>query len=123
MVKTYTDYINKIAISIPDKFIDVKTGETHAVSQKLQEQIEYHANNSTLIHLVFSALDQYLKPKAANGVTEEILLELSEIKRMIENGYIPLNHSPQSFVSKNKDLTPKSVDLKEVEDILEAFGG
>ena len=27
------------------QFIDVKTGESHMVSSKVQEQIEYHANN------------------------------------------------------------------------------
>ncbi|UQD51879.1 hypothetical protein C0971_07360 [Bacillus methanolicus] len=53
---------------------------------------------------------------AANGVIEEIM-------RMIEHGYIPINQSPKSFVTYNNNLTPKSVDIKEVEEVLEAFGG
>ncbi|WP_283108178.1 hypothetical protein [Bacillus methanolicus] len=42
---------------------------------------------------------------------------------MIEHGYIPINQSPKSFVTYNNNLTPKSVDIKEVEEVLEAFGG
>jgi hypothetical protein len=123
MSRIYTDNINKIALSVPDKFIDVKTGETYSVSQKIEEQIKYHANNNTLHHLVFSALNQYLKPKSVNGMTEEILSELSEIKRMIEQGYIPNNDPSKSYFSKDDPFDPKAVDLKEVENILEAFGG
>ena len=43
MSKIYTDYINKTALTIPGNFIDVKTGESHIVSSKVQDQIEYHA--------------------------------------------------------------------------------
>lgn len=118
MSKTYTNYFDRIAITIPDRFIDVKTGESYLVSLKIQEQIEYHEKNNTLMHLVFSALNSYLNSKGANGVSAEILNELSEIKKMIETGYIPIKKS-----HKENDLGIKDVDIREVEDVLEAFGG
>ncbi|WP_078410880.1 hypothetical protein [Priestia abyssalis] len=123
MSKTYTDYINKIALTVPDEFIDVKTGASRPVSPKVEEQIEYHTNNGTLVDFIFSALNQYLKPKAEKGMNEEILQELSEIKKMIERGYVPRNFSPQPILSKNRDMKSQPVDLREVEDILDAFGG
>ena len=122
MSKMYTDYINKIALSVPNEFIDVKTGTSRPVSMKVQEQIEYHTNNGTLSHLLFSALHQYLKPRAGSGMNEEVLCELLEIKRMIERGYVPVSPAPRSS-PVNHHPAPKAVDLREVEDILDAFGG
>ncbi|MDP4164310.1 MAG: hypothetical protein Q8898_14510 [Bacillota bacterium] len=81
MPRTFTDYLNKTAITLPDTFIDVRTGDSHIVSPKIQNQIEYHANNNTLIHLVLSALNSYLHPRSLKGDNEEILLELLEIKK------------------------------------------
>jgi hypothetical protein len=124
MSKIYTDYFNKTAITLPDKFIDVKTGESHTVSPKVQEQIEYHTKNSTLIHLVLSALNQYLNPRMVPGGTEEILVELSEIKKMLQEGIVknesqgliyPINQPEQSI-----DL---DMDIKNLQKVLDAFGG
>ncbi|HZG59775.1 MAG TPA: hypothetical protein VEY68_04725 [Anoxybacillus sp.] len=122
MSKIYTDYMNRIALTIPDRFIDVKTGESYSVSPKIQEQIEYHTKNNTLIHLIFSALNSYLNTRTAQRVPDEILSELAEIKKMLEQGYIPAQHSSISLPSKEKSA-PKDLDIREVEDILEAFGG
>ena len=95
MSKIYTDYVNKTAITVPETYIDVKTGESHIVSSKIQDQIEYHAQNSTLIHLLFSALTTYLHPRVINGGTEEVLFELSEIKKILQQGtYIQNNSNP-----------------------------
>lgn len=129
MSKIYTDYVNKVAITIPDKFIDVKTGESYSVPQKVQEQIEYHAENSTLVHLVMSALTNYLYPQKVGGSTggnDEILNELSEIKRMLEEmPAFPMNNANQlKVIERQKPLKADiHVDLKELEEILEAFGG
>ncbi|KAA9025699.1 hypothetical protein [Niallia endozanthoxylica] len=127
MSKIHTDYVNKVAIMIPEKFIDVKSGESYAVSQKVQEQIEYHADNSTLVHLVMSALTSYLHPKkGSGGGNDEILYELSEIKKMLkEMPAGPLNKlNKQKVNQQQKPLkTDIDVDLKELEEILEAFGG
>lgn len=123
MARTYTDYINKIALTVPDQFIDVKTGTVHSVSQKIQDQIEYHSNNDTLMHLVFSALNGYLHPKVVHGGTEEILIELMEIKKMLQHGYSPQNHSKLAPPLYNRSTGSIELDLKEVEDVLEAFGG
>lgn len=124
MSRIYTDYINKTAITIPDKFIDVKTGETHNVSTKMQEQIEYHANNGTLMHLVFSALHSYFHPKQMyDGGTKEILFELTEIKKMMQQGFIPKHHSHHLYSSHPQQVVPVDLDIKEIEDVLDAFGG
>ena len=56
MSKIYTDYINKTAITVPETYIDVKTGESHTGTSKIEDQIEYHAQNSTLVHLLFPHL-------------------------------------------------------------------
>lgn len=122
MSRTYTDHINKIALSVPKEFIDVKTGVSRPVSLKVLEQIEYHTNNGTLSHLLFSALHQYLKPKAGSGMNEEVLCELLEIKKMIERGYVPVNPSSEPSPA-DPHTAPKAVDLREVEDVLDAFGG
>ncbi len=124
MSKIYTDYDNKIAITVPDTFIDVKTGESHTVSTKLQEQIEYHAQNNTLIHLFFSALTTYLHPRTIKGGTEEILFELSEIKEMLQQGTYIQNHSNslKSFHQKPIESL-EGLELKELEEVLDAFGG
>ncbi|MDQ0243048.1 hypothetical protein J2S09_000584 [Bacillus fengqiuensis] len=122
MSRIYTDYVNKIALSIPDEFIDVKTGVSRPISAKVQEQIEYHTNNGTLSHFLFSALHQYLRPRAGSGMNEEVLCELLEIKRMIERGYVPMGPAPRP-APLNRHPASKAVDLSEVEDILDAFGG
>lgn len=119
MYRTYTDYINKTTLTVPGEFIDVKTGDTISVSSKVREQIEYHADNQTLIHLVLSALTNYLQPRRMNVGTKEILNELSEIKQLLHQGSftnIPLSKTTTA---------PKKMmfDLKDVDDILEDFGG
>ncbi|PLR97525.1 hypothetical protein [Bacillus sp. T33-2] len=123
--KTYTDFINKTAITVPDRFIDVKTGNSLSVSPKIQEQIEYHTNNNTLVHLLLSALNHYFhKPvPVPKGAPQDVLQELSEIRRMLQQGYIPLGPAPKPSRIKEGRKEPKAVDLLEVKDVLEAFGG
>ena len=121
MSKMYTDYINRTALTVPDIFIDVKSGETISVSTEIFEQIEYHSENQTLIHLVLSALHQYLQPNQTNKSSEGILLELAEIKQMLQ-GYPTIStrtRLPVQAAPKEVD----DIDMKEVEDILEVFGG
>lgn len=118
--KTYTDFINKIALTIPEQFIDVKTGNRYQVSEKMQEQIEYHTSNSTLNDLVFSALHDYMKSKSTNISTNLILKELSTLQKLIEQGNFSGNHSTKGqYATRNNN----SLDIDEVEDVLEAFGG
>ena len=124
MTKIHTDYVNKIAITVPETFIDVKTGESHTVSSKIQDQIEYHAQNNTLNHLLFSALTSYLHPRSINGGTEEILFELSEMKKILLQGTHIQNHSyPPNSIKQKPIESLKGVDLKELEEVLDAFGG
>lgn len=106
---------------VPDQFIDVKTGETHVVSSKIFEQIEYHAENQTLIHLVLSALNQYLHPNRINQDNEEILLKLDEIKQLLY-GYRP-DPSHVGLQHKPSQKEVKDVDMKDIEDILDVYGG
>ena len=108
-------------LSVFDIFIDVKSGETISVSTEIFEQIEYHSENQTLIHLVLSALHQYLQPNQTNRNSNEIFLELAEIKKMLQ-GYPSITartRLPVQSVSEEID----DLDMKEVEDILEVFGG
>ncbi|MCQ6276129.1 hypothetical protein JMM81_14470 [Bacillus sp. V3B] len=123
MSRIFTDYVNKVAITIPEKFIDVKTGESHPVSQKVQDQIDYHTQNNTLIHFVMSALTHYLHPKKVNGGTEEILYELSEIKRMMQQMPTLTTDAPLFMDQHEQIKVPVDVDIKELEEILDAFGG
>lgn len=123
MSGTYTDYLNKTILTLPEKFIDVKTGESHYVSLKIQEQVEYHTNNNTLIHLVLSALNSYLHPKLNNGGTEEILFELLELKNMMQKGYAPKNTFQVSSPTNHQHKAPIDLELKDLEDVLDAFGG
>jgi hypothetical protein len=123
MTEIYTDYINRTVLTLPDKFIDVKTGETYNVSPKMKEQIEYHTNNNTLIHLLLSALNSYLHPKVLNGGTQEILHELFEIKNMMQKGYIQKNNLQVSFPSNHRHPEPIDLEMKDIEDVLDAFGG
>ena len=122
MSRIYTDYIDKTVLTVPNDFIDVKTGETHVVSTKVRDQIEYHADNQTLIHLVLSALNSYLHPKRINRDTKEILSELSEIKQLLQQG--SFTKSPLIRTSANHHkMDVLEFDLKDVVDILEDFGG
>jgi hypothetical protein len=121
MSNMYTDYTSGIVLTVPNQFIDVKTGETYMVSAKVQEQIEYHANNQTLIHLILSCMNQYFHPKRMNGNTEEILMELTEIKQMLQ-GYHPTTSKKPVPLNKSQN-EPLDLDMKEVEDILDVFGG
>jgi 1-aminocyclopropane-1-carboxylate deaminase/D-cysteine desulfhydrase-like pyridoxal-dependent ACC family enzyme len=124
MSNTYTDYVNKIAITVPERYIDVKTGDSYTVSPKVAEQIEYHATNSSLSHLVLSALHQYLAPHSVlNGGTVEILQQLADIKEILENGVYTIKPLVQQRTAKDQTEASKLLNMKEVEDILEAFGG
>ena len=124
MSKIHTDYVNKIAITVPEMYIDVKTGESHTVSTKVQNQIEYHAQNNTLNHLLFSALTTYLHPRTSGSKMEEILFELSQLKKMLQQGTYIQSPSYPSNTLQQKPIQPSSeLDLKELEDVLDAFGG
>lgn len=124
MSRIYTDYFSETVVTIPDKFIDVKTGESLLTSPMVQEQIEYHAENNTLIHLVLSALDHYLHPKIAqNTGSKEILIELLELKKMMRNGNFKVNESIIDTVPNKKMFDASKLDLKEIEELLEAYGG
>lgn len=122
MFRTYTDYVNKTALTLPDKFIDVRTGESIEVLPKVLEQIEYHSNNSTLIHLVLTALNSYLQPKSINNGNSILLEEIREIKRMMQMGYLPRGNGQMGNGPTQINET-SNLDLIEVEDVLEAFGG
>lgn len=124
MSNIHTDYVNKIAITVPETFIDVKTGDSHTVSTKIQEQIEYHAQNNTLNHLLFSALTAYLHPRTIKGGTEEILFELSEMRKILLQGTHIQNHLYPPNHIKQKPIEPlKGLGIKELEEVLDAFGG
>ena len=124
MSNTYTDYVNKIAITVPERYIDVKTGESYSVSQKIVDQIEYHAENGSLGHLVFSALHHYLSPKPVlNGGSAEILQQLSDIRAMLENGSYLIQPPVKARTMNEQTDAAKLLNMKEVDDILEAFGG
>ncbi|WP_170169156.1 hypothetical protein [Mesobacillus subterraneus] len=124
MSNTYTDYENKIAITVPERYIDVKTGESYSVSPKIVDQIEYHAENSTLNHLVFAALHFYLNPRpSVNGGAGEILRQLADIKSILEHGVYQFKPAAQQRSNKEETDAVKLLNIKDVEDILEAFGG
>jgi hypothetical protein len=124
MSNTYTDYVNKVAITVPDRYIDVKTGESYSISPKVVEQIEYHAENNSLSHLVLAALHHYLTLKpAVNGGSAEILQQLADIRSILENGSFFIQPSVKSKGVKEQTEAAKLLDMKEVEDILDAFGG
>lgn len=124
MSNIYTDYLNKTAITVPERYIDVKSGESYAVSPKISKEIEYHAENSTLVHLVLSALHHYLTPRPLlNGGSAEILRELADIKSLLEHGGFQINPSARPKLTNADTDTNKLLNMKEVEDILEAFGG
>jgi hypothetical protein len=124
MSNTYTDYVNKIAITVPERYIDVKTGESYSVSPKIVDQIEYHAENSSLGHLVLSALHHYLTPKPVlNGGSAEILQQLADIRSMLENGSFLIQPPVKARTMNEQTDAAKLLNMKEVEDILEAFGG
>ncbi|MBM7622066.1 hypothetical protein JOC95_003976 [Bacillus tianshenii] len=125
MTKTYTDYVNRIALSIPDQFIDVKTGNPLEVSGKIHEQLDYHANNSTLADLLLSALYEYFNPRSTTlkkGANQEILQELSAIKRMIISSYSPASLKSVPNIDQESSNNG-TINMKEVDDILDAFGG
>ncbi|MFT9596897.1 hypothetical protein [Mesobacillus sp.] len=124
MSNTYTDYVNKIAITVPERYIDVKTGESYSISPKIVDQIEYHADNSSLSHLVLSALHHYLNPKPVlSGGSAEILQQLADIRAMLENGTYLIQPPIKERTMKEQTEAAKLLNMKEVEDILEAFGG
>lgn len=123
--KTYTDYENKIALSVPDHFIDVKTGNTHPVPAKVQEQIEFHAQNSTLNHLIFSALHDYFMVKGntqPQNISTTVLQELADIKKLLQSGNFETVNRNAS-VPNRKRKRPASLSLEEVQDLLDSFGG
>ncbi|PAV30534.1 hypothetical protein CIL05_05385 [Virgibacillus profundi] len=124
MSRIYTDYLNETVLTIPDKFIDVKTGESQLISQGVQEQLEYHAENNTLIHLLLSALDEYLHPQTVQSAgSKEIMIELLEIKKMMQRGNLIKNEPRIDFLVNNKTPNSSELDLKDIEELLEAFGG
>lgn len=123
MSKTYTDYFNKTALTISESFIDVKTGNNIQISPKVKEQIEYHSRNHTLNHFILSALHCYMHSKTANGNNDLILSEIAELKRLMQEGNFSVNtdakqKGPAAYQTDKTDL-----DMAEVVDVLEAFGG
>jgi hypothetical protein len=127
MPKKYTDYFHDTILTIPENFINVKTGETEAITSKIQDQIAYHSKNNTLIHLVFSALHDYFhgtEPVHKNMASDAILEELLELKRMLlQDGYDSSKSLKECPIVSRKEPDHTPVELKDIEDLLEAFGG
>ncbi|MCR8848748.1 hypothetical protein NQ095_10050 [Rossellomorea sp. SC111] len=128
MSKKYADYFQDTILTIPESFVNVKTGETKAITSKVQEQVAYHAKNNTLNHLVFSALHDYLhhsKPVQVNRQSESAILdELLELKRLLlPNGNDSSKSLNECTIKSPKELDHTSVGMKEIDDLLEAFGG
>ncbi|WP_226584256.1 hypothetical protein [Halobacillus litoralis] len=122
MSKTYRDYFNQTVLTIPDRFIDVKTGESQVVSSKVLEEIQYHSENNTLQHFILSALNDYFhKSPVRNKENNDLLNELLEIKRML-SADIPMKIS-HSSKRQTQSSHSHRVSMKEIEDVLEAFGG
>lgn len=122
MSRIYRDYFNQTVLTIPDRFIDVKTGDSKIVSPKVMEEIKYHSENNTLQHFLFSALNEYLhKDSGQQESSHDLLGELLEIKKLL-NSEDPIRMRSHS----NTEVKPKHshhVNIKEIEDVLEAFGG
>lgn len=124
MSRIYTDYLKETTLTIPDKFIDVKTGESQSIAPIVQEQIAYHAENNTLIHLVLSALNHYFfHPRAALDTNvNDMWTELLEIKQLIQHGNsnrFQINHTKMD----RKIPISSELNVQEIADVLEAFGG
>ncbi|SFG12932.1 hypothetical protein SAMN05216353_12411 [Halobacillus alkaliphilus] len=123
MSRIYRDYFNQTVLTIPDSFIDVKTGEKRLVAPPIIEQLEYHSRNNTLQHFIISALTSYLIASPNHqGHADEVLQELLEIKRMLQVGNGG-NHNMDKTSVGNKFFSSGEVGSKEIEDVLEAFGG
>lgn len=123
MSKTYTDYINKTALTINESFIDVKTGSTIQISSKVKEQIEYHSKNQTLSHFILSALHSYMHPRISAGNNDLILQEIAELRNLILDGSYALNNAAKPVPSASLQKKKALLDLNEVKDVLDAFGG
>ena len=124
MSRIYTDYLNETTLTVPDKFIDVKTGESYVVTANIHEQIEYHAKNNTLKHLVFSALNMYLQPQIAqNNGSKEIMIELLALKKMMQQGSFINNGPLANLTPASKKDVSGDLSIKDIEEVLESFGG
>ncbi|MBW3113770.1 MULTISPECIES: hypothetical protein [Bacillaceae] len=128
MPRKYSDYFQETILTIPESFINVKTGETEAITSKIQDQIAYHSKNNTLSHFIFSALHDYLhhsKTVQGNVASDHAILEeLSSLKRLLlQNGYDSSKSSNECTIVSRKEQDPTTVGLKEIDDLLEAFGG
>ena len=128
MSKKYADYFQDTILTIPESFVNVKTGETKNITSKVQEQVAYHAKNNTLNHLVFSALHDYLhhsKPVQVNRQSDHAILEeLLELKRLLlQNGNDSSNSLKECTIDSRNEHDHTSVRWKEIDDLLEAFGG
>lgn len=121
MSKLFKDYLNQTALTVPSHFIDVKSGETVEVSTEIFEQIEYHAENQTLIHLVLSALTEYFHPIQKSESHVDILTELVEIKQLLQEHQI--NKGYINFPKKKVQPISTELDINEVDEILDDFGG
>ncbi|MEI2663784.1 hypothetical protein [Rossellomorea sp. LJF3] len=128
MPEKYADYFQDTILTIPDSFVNVKTGETKAITSKIKEQVAYHAKNNTLNHLVFSALHDYLhhaKPVQVTVQSEHAILEeLVELKRLLlQHGNDSSKTLNEYNIKSPKEQNHASVGMKEIDDLLEAFGG
>ncbi|GGH71433.1 hypothetical protein GCM10010978_07360 [Compostibacillus humi] len=122
MQEVYSDYFIDVTIKIPEEFIDVRTGETHPISPEIRDQIAYHAKNNTLIHLLFSALDEYFAPESSHhSDTDGILKELADIKRLLTSRNF--SAEPVSGNGTAKSSQTGQIPMEDVEEIIEAYGG
>jgi hypothetical protein len=124
MSRIYTDFVSKSTLTLPDTFIDVKTGDTLTVPSKVQDQIDYHTKNGTLIHLILSAVNAYIKPSRNQETNATILAELAELKKMIQHSRLniaPISNTEIQHYNGNHEHN--ETELKDIEAVLDAFGG
>lgn len=92
MAKPYTNTWINTPFSVPTHFIDVRTGETMPVPPIVMQQIRYHSENQTLLHLVFSALTHYLQSPRKQTNQEAIL----KIKLVTHTNFLSLPPTEQT---------------------------
>lgn len=121
MAKPYTNTWINTPFSVPTHFIDVRTGETMPVPPIVMQQIRYHSENQTLLHLVLSALTHYLQSPRKQTNQEAILKELAEIKQLLQNPNIV--RTGEWAHPNNIPRSSNRLPNQEIESILEFFGG
>ncbi|EJW14325.1 hypothetical protein M5X00_23265 [Paenibacillus alvei] len=100
------------SFTIPDEYVDIKTGEKSPVRPEMIAFINEHLNNRNLVHALMTCIDSYIDSgkRAAqhqtiageDSILNRIESKLDDLKSKLQSGHFNISSQPESEISADE---------------------